>query len=632
MFLSFRPEGEHRALDLADRARRRYRHRYVELELKPLAADATRSLAVASAGAEMPDQVLNVLADRSGGNPFFLEEALRDLIERGVLRRRNGDLELADGDQVVAVPMLVQEALQARLDRLPTVTRDVVTTAAVVGRTFGLPLLERLVGGDSLRPALSELQRLDLIVEEQRQPAPEYRFRHGLVQEVAYRRLVEARRQSLHLRVGEALEDLHRDSLEEVYGLLARHYSEAADPHRAVEYLLKAGDSARALGADDEALELYSRALEVLEQTGGQTIARELLFKVALTRHLGFDFAGASEAYRRAFALERPPPRRLEPTEQMSILGFDAAESPVPGHAYDDAAWGMCRSLFRGLLTLGPDFEVLPDLAAEMEIDDDGLAYRFRLRDDSTWSDGVPVTADDFAFTWSQMREENVATAFLLDDIGVAQALDQRTLQVVMREPRSYLLYLLAQPAMFPWPRHVHERLGPGWHTARPLVGNGPFVLVEDRHSGLELEASDTWAGSRGNVRRGVFAFGKDLSDVSNRWLAGEGDIVEHPRIPEPAPAANVFSPPQMLTVYLGFNATKAPFANELVRQAVAHAIDRQSLVDLSELEADSSGAGGFIRRRFPPTRTASPRSSTASGHASCWRPPVTPAVRGFQR
>src|SRR4029453_4449749 len=121
--------------------------------------------------------------ERSGGNPFFLEEAFRDLIERGALKRRNGGWELAVRMDELAIPALVQGALQARLDRLEPQTREVLSLAAVIGRTFGLPLLEKLVPREQLQPALTELQRLDLIVEVRRRPHPEFRFPHGLVPE-----------------------------------------------------------------------------------------------------------------------------------------------------------------------------------------------------------------------------------------------------------------------------------------------------------------------------------------------------------------------------------------------------------------------------------------------------------------
>lgn len=601
ILLSFRPEGEHLALDLSDRARRRFRHRFVELELSPLPGEAAQELAVASARAELPEEVKAVLVERSGGNPFFVEEALRDLIERGVLCRRNGDFELA-GSVEAAIPILVQETLQARLDRLPQPTLEVLTTAAVIGRSFGLPLLERLVPASDLRPALSELQRLELIVEERRRPTPEYRFRHGLVQEVAYRRLVGGRKRALHLAVAEALEKLHSGTAEEVYGILARHYSEADEPRQAAHYLLKAGDAARALGAEQEALELYDRALVFLERTGAEQTVHETLLKVALTQHLSFQFEAASETYGRAFA-HRAPELRLEPTELCSTVVILGERIFVPGQAYDEVTWELCRNLFRGLMAIGRDYEVRPDLAESMEIGDGGRHYRFRLRPDGAWSDGTPVTAADFAYTWTEMRKEQVATAFLLEDMAEVQATGELTLEVVLREPRSYFLYLVAQPAFFPWPRHVHEKYGPQWYQAVPLVGNGPFVLSEEGDDELLLTASPTWRGPRGNVGRVRFIYANDSADASARWREGRVDLLEHfhSNTPLEDSPSTVFSQAQMSADYLGFNATRPPLDDVRVRRAIAHAVDRTALLEHSDLRGDPSGSGGFI----PPTLPA---------------------------
>ena len=132
-------------------------------------------------------------------------------MERGALQRDNGRWRLAVSEDELVVPALVQGALQARLDRLDPAARDVVSLAAVIGRTFGLPLLEKLVPREQLLPALTELQRLDLIYEKSRRPNPEYRFRHGLVQEVTYSSLVESKRR-LHKRAGEALEEIYEES------------------------------------------------------------------------------------------------------------------------------------------------------------------------------------------------------------------------------------------------------------------------------------------------------------------------------------------------------------------------------------------------------------------------------------
>ena len=203
---------------------------------------------------------------------------------------------------------MVQEALQARLDRLAPDLRALVGLAAVIGDTFGIPLLGRLAPDLPLPRLLAELQRLELVVEVRRRPTAEYRFRHGLVREVAYRSILEERRRELHRLVGEALEALHGDAIDEVYGLLAYHFAEADAPEQAGRYLVAAGDAARAAYANDEAVDLYERAVPFLDRSGDAEASRLTLFKIGLTHHLAFDFARSNDAYTAAFARPGRPP------------------------------------------------------------------------------------------------------------------------------------------------------------------------------------------------------------------------------------------------------------------------------------------------------------------------------------
>jgi oligopeptide transport system substrate-binding protein len=489
----------------------------------------------------------------------------------------------------------VQEALQARLDRLEPDTREVISLASVVGRSFGTPLLERLVPPGKLRPALSELQRLDLLVEERRRPAPEYRFRHGLVQEVAYGRLLDAHRRDLHRAVGEALEGIHRESPEEVYGLLARHYSEADDPERAVEYLLKAGDAARAVYADQEAIDLYRRALAFMKRNG-DTRARETLLKIALTHHLAFDFERAGVAFEEAFALTPPEPPRLGPTERLE-LAEHLLDAFVPGHAYIETSWEFCRHLYRGLVAIARDFEIVPDIAESFTVSADGKLYRFRLRSDARWSDGAEVTARDFAFTWRRMREEKVLTANLLDAVESADAVDARTLEVRLHEPRNYFLYLVGQPPFFAWPQPVCEEIGPAWHESVPLVGNGPFALVEHDGTRAVLVASPTWHGARGNIGQVEVEFEMTPGEGEVRWLAERNDAYTFARPVESADTV-VHSDPAMGTMYLAFQSARPPVDDPRVRRALAHAIDRRRYAEQSSLPGEPAETGGFA----PPT------------------------------
>ena len=207
--LIYRADRDQPSWRLGEHARAIFPHRYCEIELRPLPPREPR--AGRGAGRDgAPGALADLLAERAGGNPFFLEEALQDLIERGALRRRDGVWELADGQ--VAVPTLVQGALQARLDRLPPRTREVVSVASAIGRGFGLPLLERLLPHDAGRARALGPDAARPDRRGQPAPAPEYRFRHGLVQEVAYGSLLEPARRTLHRRIGEAIETLYGET------------------------------------------------------------------------------------------------------------------------------------------------------------------------------------------------------------------------------------------------------------------------------------------------------------------------------------------------------------------------------------------------------------------------------------
>ena len=608
--LIHRSDPDHPAWQLVDRARRRFRPLFSDLEPAPLTGEEARILVAESEGAEPAEELARLLRERSGGNPYFIAEALRDLRERGAIAREDGRLVLV-GE--ATVPAAIQEALQARLDRLDGDARELLTAAAVIGRSFGLPLLERLLPRRRLQPTLSELQWLQLLVEERGGAAPEYRFRHGLVQEVAYGSILERDRRELHLRVGEALEELHHDSPAEVYGLLARHFAEADAVERAVDYLLRAGDSARAAYANDEAIEQYGRALAFMERGEGDSRARATLLKIGLTHLLAFDYAAAAAAFAEAFARPEPPPVRLEPTEHIRLAttsGWPYSEL-APGHCtYSDLASWVAINLFRGLVAIGADLQIEPDLAERFTLSDDGCTYRFTLRPNACWSDGVPLTAHDVVFTLDQMADEGLPSGDWIAR-GSAQALDDHTLEIRLPEPQNHLLYLLGQPAFFPWPRHVRDRRGRDWYTELPVVGSGPFVLAgrdvpavaDVRQPGrISLAAAPHWYGPRGNVGRVTIELEPSPEAAAERWRAGEFDViyeylaklagigVDQRTVAQGAPGG--------FTDYLGLDASLPPLDDTRIRLAVAHAIDRERLPPAPGARA--ALAGGLLPPAIP--------------------------------
>jgi ABC-type transport system substrate-binding protein len=577
LVLLYRSERDHGSWRLGEHARQRYPHRYREIELRPLPDDASRTLATAAAGAELPESVADLLAMRAGDNPYFLEEALHDLIERGALQRSDGHYVLAVDASELSVPALVQGALQARLDRLGRETRDVVSIAAVIGRTFELPLLEEVLPEEHLLPSLTELQRLDLVVERRRRPVAEYSFRHGLVQEVAYASLVEAKRRKLHRLVGEALERLNPASAGEICGVLARHFAEADEAEKAAHYLLRAGDAARALYADQEAVEHYSRARGFLARLADNARMRETLFKIALARHLVFDFEGAEDAYDEAFCCRVEEPAPPVATERL-VTTTERLRDIVPGDVYSMESLQITELLFRGLVAVDDAMTVVPDVADNLRVSSDGLTYLFRLREGVMWSDGEPLTAGDFVYAWDRLREEDRRTAFLLADIDSADALDDRTLEVRVREPRSYFPFLLASWA-FPWPRHRCEDVGDAWRLPENLVSNGPFTLAELSDRRALLVANRYWNGPRGNVGEIEVEFAASDSEVVAGWDEGRFDVATvHDDRARHAPDTVPVEASLLSLNFLGFRADAEPFSNELLRRAFAHALDRSRL------------------------------------------------------
>jgi ABC-type transport system substrate-binding protein/class 3 adenylate cyclase len=580
VLLLYRNDPDLPSWRLGEAARRRYRHRFRELQLDPLEPDDAAQLASSAAGADLPPDLAVSLAERTGGNPLFVEEAARDAVERG------------DG---AAVPAAIHEALQARLDRLSPDVREVASVASVVGRSFGTPLLERLVPPDRLRPALSELQRLDLVVEERRRPTPEYRFRRGLVQEAAYTSLLEDRRRELHRVVGTALEELSAGELSEAYGLLAHHFERADEPKRAARYLLAAGDAARAVYADEEAISHYCRSVAFLDRLGDAGGARAALFKIALAHHLAFDFEAANAAWAEAFERPEPPAAQLDPVAALETsLLF--SESWAPGHSYDIMAWSVGANFFRGLLRLEPGLDVVPELAERMSVSKDGCRYTFRLQEGLHWSDGHALTADDFAYTYRAMQDQEVNTAHLLANVE-AVAHDATTLELRFPEARAYILYLLAQLAFAPWPRHHVQEAGDGWHFRRPLVGNGPFMVANSDEESMTIVPNPQWRRRRGNVARVTVRAGGPVV-THDDWRAGRLDFLSWPRLRglDECNDTEVLLVRLLSVCFVGFP-NHAPFDDRRVREAMAHALDRTSLVDERGIEP---ALGGLLPPGMP--------------------------------
>ena len=203
------------------------------------------------------------LIERTEGNPLFLEESVRTLIETGVLTGERGAHRLTTSLTDIEIPATVQAILAARIDRLPTEDKRLLQAAAVIGTDIPLPLLAAVAEEpeEGLRRGLAHLQSAEFIYETSLFPDPEYTFKHALTHEVAYGGLLQERRRELHCRILDAIERLHADRLAEHVGRLAHHAVRGEVWEKATGYSTAAGQKAAARQAHREAVVAFEHAL-----------------------------------------------------------------------------------------------------------------------------------------------------------------------------------------------------------------------------------------------------------------------------------------------------------------------------------------------------------------------------------
>ena len=268
-----RPEPESAGEWLGEVARQKYADRYTEIRLSPLGAEASRSMVEnLLAEADLLDPMRRSILSRAGGNPFFLEEIVRSLIEIGAIAQEPeiGRWRATELSESLQLPDTIQGVIMARVDRLADEVKGVLRTASVVGRNFLYRVLQAVAEMElNLDQSLVILESVDLIRTKQHLPELEYIFKHALAQETVYESILLQTRRGLHKQVAQTIENLFADRLEEFYGLLAYHYARAETWEQALNYLLKAGDRAGQLAADGEALTHYRQALSTYEQAFG---------------------------------------------------------------------------------------------------------------------------------------------------------------------------------------------------------------------------------------------------------------------------------------------------------------------------------------------------------------------------
>ena len=216
---------------------------------------------------ELDRDLEEFILEKTEGIPFFIEELIKSLKDLKIIDKKNNRYCITKDIKEVTIPATVQDVIMARVDSLPERTKGLLQTISAVGRESSYDLIKRVTGltEQELLPQLSVLKDSELLYERGIYPQSTYIFKHALTQDVAYDTLLLKRREKIHEEIGEVIETLYPDRLEEYYELLAYHYGSSANADKAVRYLDLANQKAAKLNAMEEAKTYFDEAMALLD-------------------------------------------------------------------------------------------------------------------------------------------------------------------------------------------------------------------------------------------------------------------------------------------------------------------------------------------------------------------------------
>jgi class 3 adenylate cyclase/tetratricopeptide (TPR) repeat protein len=267
------------------------------LALEPLNPSAIAEMASAMFElASVPEWVILLLQDRTGGNPLFVEETIRALREDQAISAANGNIASDQKLPTLGIPDSIHSAVLGRLDRLRAEWRETLRRAAVIGREFPLSILSKLLGADlDAEQIMWELEELGFVILIEEKPHPVFAFKHVIIQNVVYETLLLKQRKELHSLVGRVIEEVSGGRPEEYCESLAYHYSRGDNIEQAVKYLELAGDRAAQSYALDAARNQFIAAIRVLTEEVQNEALRRKRIEITLKWAAVSQFATSDE-------------------------------------------------------------------------------------------------------------------------------------------------------------------------------------------------------------------------------------------------------------------------------------------------------------------------------------------------
>jgi ABC-type transport system substrate-binding protein len=314
--------------------------RFVSLTLGPFSPSEHRTLVESLVGApRVSNDLATRLRDATEGNPFFTKELIRSLVESGgIAKADTGEWSFSRGAALSAdnLPATIQQAVEKRTERLPQETRDLLSVASVLGKTFDARDLETLAETKNVDDALDGLLRDGILEEERESRGDRLTFASGIVRDVLYSALARRRRRSLHRKYAELIEARYAGRLERVYPDLVHHFSQADVPEKTVEYALKLAQKSLESFSPEETVRVAKIALDFLEGedwTGERALEGDARLLLAQGQRLA---GNGDAALREAETAARLFAERNQPQKALHAILF-AAETAWQSRQVEEA-------------------------------------------------------------------------------------------------------------------------------------------------------------------------------------------------------------------------------------------------------------------------------------------------------
>jgi class 3 adenylate cyclase len=271
----------------------------------------------------LPDDFIQLTLDKAEGNPLYLEEIIKSLIEGEIILEDPMGYKLSKDAEEIEIPETIQEIVLARIDRLEQHSKTTIQTASVIGREFTLKLLARK--GDlehQLGSYMKELKHLELVREKSFSPEVEYIFKNAITKDVIYDSLLVKHRKEIHRKIAESIERLYWEKKDDYLEMLAYHYLHSDAIDKSISYLIQTAEKAKTIYANNEAIKCFRKALDLMDQNKGswKDYKKEVHQKLAGLYDLAGDYAQAIHHYVEGMKFDSSSTGKAENMRQLGII------------------------------------------------------------------------------------------------------------------------------------------------------------------------------------------------------------------------------------------------------------------------------------------------------------------------